>query len=112
MNLSLDNDNHVETVALLSFKTGTPKIEVTMEVGSDSNYSPEEKATYQKIKEYVKDEHGLSVTNLYIAQIKDKCGLIKRLNYNLPKSEHAKKPKCTSEKEVAILDAFKHFGFI
>lgn len=49
---------HVETVVLLSPKSGTPKIEVTMEVDSDSNYTPEEKATYQKNKEYVKDKYG------------------------------------------------------
>lgn len=53
--------SHVETVVLLSPKSGTPKIEVTMEVDSDSNYTPEEKATYQKNKEYVKDKYGVNV---------------------------------------------------
>ena len=56
MKLRLDNDSHVETVALLSLKNNQPKLEVTMEVDCESNYTPEERATYQKIKEYVKDK--------------------------------------------------------
>lgn len=103
---------HVETVVQLSLKKDTPKIEVTMEPGAESNYTPEEKATYGKIKAYVKEKHGLNVSNLYIAQIKDKCGLDKRDNYNLPKSEDAKVPKCPPEKEAAIMDALRHFNMI
>lgn len=103
---------HVETVVKLSLKKDTPKIEVTMEPSAESNYTPTEKATYGKIKEYVKEKHGLSVSSLYIGQIKEKCGLDKRDNYNLPKSENAKVPKCPSEKEAAIMAAFRHFGMI
>ncbi len=103
---------HVETVVKLSLKKDTPRIEVTMEPDAESNYTPAEKATYGKIKEYVKEKHGLNVSSLYIAQIKDKCGLDKRGNYNLPKSEDAKVPKCTPEKEAAIMGAFRHFGMI
>ena len=56
---------HVETVVKLSLKKDTPKIEVTMEPDEESNYTPEEKATYQKIKEYVKDKYGaVSYTHL------------------------------------------------
>ena len=83
-----------------------------MESDAESNYTPAEKATYGKIKKYVKEKHGLTVSNLYIAQIKDKCGLDKRDNYNLPKNENAKVPKCTLEKEAAIMDAFKHLVMI
>ena len=93
-------------------KKDTLKIEVTMEPGAESNYTPAEKATYGKIKEYVKEKYGLNVSSLYIAQIKDKCGLDKRDNYNLPKSEDAKVPICPPEKEAAIMDAFRHFGMI
>ena len=103
---------HTETVVKLSLKKDTPRIEVTMEPDAESNYTPAEKATYGKIKEYVKEKHGLNVSSLYIAQIKDKCGLDKRENYNLPKSEDAKVPKCTPEKEAAIMDAFRHFRMI
>lgn len=54
----------METVALLSLKNDTPKIEVTMEVTADSNYRPKEKATYQNIKKYVKDNFGVNVHTL------------------------------------------------
>lgn len=83
-----------------------------MEPDAESNYTPAEKVTYGKIKEYVKEKYGLNVSSLYIAQIKDKCGLDKRDNYNLPKSEDAKVPICPPEKEAAIMDAFRHFGMI
>lgn len=103
---------HVETVVQLSLKKGAPKIEIIMQPDEESNYTPAEKATYQKIKEYVKEKHGLNVSSLYIAQVKEKCGLDKRDNYNFPKSENAKVPKCTPEKEAALKDAFRHFGMI
>ena len=83
-----------------------------MPVDEESRYQPEDKATYPKIKAYVKEKHGLNVSSLYIAQIKNRCGLDKRLNYNLSKSEDAKVPQCPPEKEAAIMDAFRHFGLI
>ena len=70
------------------------------------------KATHEQIKVYVLEQTGLKVSNLYIAQIKKKCGLDVGENFNLPKSENAKQPKCTPEKEEAIMQAFKHFGII
>ena len=70
------------------------------------------KATYEQIKVYVLEQTGLKVSNLYIAQIKKKCGLDVGENFNLPKSENAKQPKCTPEKEEAIMQALKHFGII
>ena len=103
---------HVETVVQLSLKKDAPKIEIIMQPDEESNYTPAEKATCQKIKEYVKEKHGLNVSSLYIAQVKEKCGLDKRDNYNFPKSENAKVPKCTPEKEAALKDAFRHFGMI
>ena len=66
---------HVETVVKLSLKKDTPKIEVTMEPDEESNYTPEEKVTYQKIKAYILEKYGFKVSLLYIAQVKDKCGL-------------------------------------
>ena len=65
----------METVVKLSLKKDTPKIEVTMEPDEESNYTPEEKITYQKIKAYILEKYGFKVSSLYIAQIKDKCGL-------------------------------------
>lgn len=72
----------------------------------------ESKATYEEIKEYVVEKHGLQVSNLYIAQIKRKCGIIEKENYNKSKSENAKQPQCPEDKEKAIRDALAHFGMM
>ena len=63
-------------------------------------------------KAYVKEQTGLNVTHLNIAQVKRKSGIIERENYNLPKSADAKQSQCTKEKEEAILEALKHFHII
>lgn len=68
-------------------------------------------ATYKEIKAWIKQEYDMNVTNLYIAQIKDKCGFAKRDNYNIG-SVNGRVPNCPAEKEKAILGAFKHFGMI
>lgn len=72
----------------------------------------ESKATYEEIKAYVKEQAGLQVSNLYIAQVKQKCDIIERVNYNLPKSENSRQPKCPPEKEAAIREALEHFHMI
>lgn len=72
----------------------------------------EKKATYQKIKDYVLEHSGLKVSSLYIAQVKQKYGIIERENYNKPKSENSRQPKCPPEKEAAITEAMKYFGMI
>ena len=72
----------------------------------------ESKETYEKIKDYVLEHTGLKVSSLYIAQVKEKCGIIERVNYNLPKSENSRQPKCPPEKEAAIREALKHFRMI
>ena len=72
----------------------------------------ESKATYEEIKDYVLKKSGLKVSNLYIVQVKQKCGIIERANYNLPKSENSKQPKCPPEKEEAIRDALEYFKMI
>lgn len=69
-------------------------------------------ATYAEIKEYVLKEHGLNASNLYISQVKRKCGLEVGENYNLTKSEDSKQPNCPEEKEKAIVEALKYFGMI
>ena len=70
------------------------------------------KATYEQIKAYVLEKTGLKVSSLYIAQIKKKCGLDVGENFNPAKSENARQPQCTPEKEDAIMQAFRHFGII
>ena len=72
----------------------------------------ESKATYEQIKAYVFENYGLKVPNLYIAQIKRECGIVERVNYNLPKTEGKRVPQCTEAKREAILDAFRHFRMI
>ena len=72
----------------------------------------ESKATYEGIKDYVLKHTGLKVSNLYIAQIKQKYGIIERANYNLPKLENSTQPKCPPEKEAAIREALEHFKMI
>ena len=72
----------------------------------------ESKATYEEIKDYVLEHSGLKVSNLYIAQVKRKCGIIERENYNKAKSEDAMQPKCPLEKEEAIVEALKVFQMI
>ena len=74
--------------------------------------SVESKATYAKIKEYILEKFGLKVPTFYIAQIKKKCGIVLRENYNKSKKEKQVIPKCTPEKEEAIMDALRHFKMI
>ena len=54
----------------------------------------------------------MKVSNLYIAQIKQKHGIIERENYNKPKSEKGGQPECPKEKEIAIEEALKYFQMI
>lgn len=72
----------------------------------------ESKTVYKEIKDYVLEHSGLKVSSLYIAQVKQKCGIIGRENYNKPESEDAKQPQCPPEKEKAIMEVLKHFGII
>ena len=110
--LSLDNDTQNETVCLLSLKKDTPKIEVTMEPDEKSNYTPEEKATYQKIKEYVKNKYGVNVHTRYIAEVKRMCGLDMGENYNKSKKENPEVKHCPQEKVEYIKDALKYYSVI
>lgn len=99
----------VETVVLLGDKRVDGHIKIDVDVEKLDNTGG--RATYAEIKDYVKEKYGYSISSLYIAQIKDKVGLEKRLNYNLGSGD-GRVPQCTPEKEEAILDAFKHFSLI
>ena len=110
--LSLDNDTQNETVVKLSIKRDTPKIEVTMEPDEESNYTPEEKATYQKIKDYVKNKYGVNVHTSYIAQVKRMCGLDMGENYNKSKKENPEVKQCPQEKVEYIKDALRYYNEI
>ena len=106
------NTVHVETVCLLSKLNAKQHIEVDIHMDELDLTDAEKKATYSEIKEYVLEHTGLKVSSLYIAQVKQKCGIIERENYNKPKSDDAKQPQCPPDKEKAIKEALKHFGMI
>ncbi|MCI6715142.1 MAG: recombinase family protein, partial [Lachnospiraceae bacterium] len=109
--LSWDNENTVETVCLLS-KLHEAKHHVNVTLDMDLT-AVESKATYEEIKKYVAEHNdGMKVSNLYIAQVKAKHGIIERENYNLPKLEDAKQPQCPKEKEDAIVEALRFFRMI
>ena len=105
--------DHVETVVLLSKgEVDSKKIRVEFSLEDMDMSEFQDEATYTQIKDYVLEHSGLKVSNLYISQIKRKCGIGVGKNYNLPKSEDSRQPQCPQEKEKAIREAFKYFGMI
>ena len=128
--ISWENESTVETVVLLSKGAKGPvdlcsarteverrmadsrkvKVDFSLEDMDLSEFKG--KATYEQIKAYVLEKTGLKVSSLYTAQIKKKCGLDVGENFNPAKSENARQPQCTPEKEDAIMQAFRHFGII
>ena len=133
------NTTHVETVVLLSQLKQKPDdyINVTIELDDVDITSAETKATYDEIKKYVAEHNdGMKVSNLYISQVKRKCGIEVAKNLrvatrrmdclqgnsttaatdlelvpspNLPKNEDSRQPQCPEDKESAIVEALKHF---
>ena len=103
----------METAVLLSkgmVDSRKVKVDFSLEGMDLSEF--EGKGTYEQIKAYVLEKTGLKVSSLYIAQIKKKCGLDVDENFNLSKSDNARQPQCTPEKEEAVTQAFKHFGIV
>ena len=104
---------HVETVCLLSKLSEVKNhISVKVDMNEMDLTAAESKATYQEIKEWVKEKYGFHVSHLNIAKTKRKCGIIERKNYNLPKNEDSRSPETPKEKEEAITEAFRHFQMI
>ena len=103
---------HCEAVLLLSKLNVERHIEVDVSMDELDVTAAESKATYDQIRDYVWEHHQLRVSNLYIAQVKEKCGIKKRENYNKPKSNYNRQPRCPSEKETAIRDALKFYKII
>ena len=101
----------VETVCLLVLRNPVTHINIDVDV-EEMVQDKRGLATYGQIKDYVLEHSGLKVSSLYIAQVKQKCGIIERENYNKPKSEDVRQPQCPPEKERAITEALKHFGMI
>ncbi len=102
---------HVETCVLLSKLKSTQHIEVKIDLDEVDLTKAESKATYAEIKEYVLEKYGLKVSQLYIAQVKRKHGIIERINYNVGEGK-AKVPQVPMDKEKAIEDALRYFQMI
>ncbi len=102
---------HVETVCLLVLRNPVTHINIDVDV-EEMVQDKRGQATYGQIKDYVLEHSGLKVSSLYIAQVKQKHGIIERENYNKPKSDDARQPQCPLEKERAITEALKHFGML
>lgn len=102
---------HVEMVCQLILRK--PAVHINIDVDVEELVQDKRgMATYGQIKDYVLEHSGLKVSSLYIAQVKQKCGIIERENYNKPKSEDAKQPQCPPEKEKAIMEALRYYGMI
>ena len=104
---------HVETVVHLSkgnISSQNVRVEFSLEDMDMSGF--QQGATYEQIQEWIQEKYGFHVTHLNIAKTKRKCGIIERLNYNLPKSENSRSPETPKEKEEAIIEAFKAFQMI
>lgn len=125
MNISLDNNSHVETVVLLSHKKPDGHINVKVEFGEGEGkvpldniakraeeYKPKERVTYKMIKEYIEAKYGFKVHTAYIAEVKRDLGLPM---YDAPNAvEELKQPRKhpTAEKVEAIKDALRYFAVI
>ena len=110
--INLQVSSHVEAVLLLTKLNVERHIEVDVSMDELDATAAESKATYNEIRDYVLEHHQLKVSNLYIAQVKQKYVIIERENYHKAKNENAKQPKCPKEKEDAIVEALKHFQMI
>ena len=102
----------VETVVCLSQQKPDDHIEIEIDLDEIDATSAETKATYKEIQDWVQEKYGFHVTNLNIAQMKQKYGIIERENYNKPKSSDSKQPGCPEEKVKAIEDAMRYFQMI
>ena len=114
MQYKIKVQGNCETVCLLSkLHEAKHHVNVRLDMDELDVTSAESKATYEEIKSYVAEHNdGMKVSNLYIAQVKAKYGIIERENYNKPKSDDARQPKCPKEKENAIVEALKYFRMI
>ena len=104
--------SHVETVVLLGRKFEKSREHVYLDYEPSAEIDLPGGATYSEIKQWIQAEYDLKVSSLYVAQVKQKHGIVERECYNKPKSENAKQPKCPPEKEAAIEAALKHFKMI
>ena len=108
----MEQSGHVETVVLLSQKNPDDKIEFTIETGKGDVTKAEKVPRHIDIKKFVEAHHDVKISDLYISQIKKKCGLPVGQSYNKSKKPLHRVPQCPPDKEEYIIEAFKHFGLI
>ena len=114
-----DKGNTVETVALLTKKDITDKgkrdfsveLEVPISPVADQDYK-EKKPTYENIKKYIMEKHGVKVHTAYIAEVKRDCELDMRPNYNVSKKEAPEIKSCTPEKREYIMEALRYYKLV
>ena len=106
------NSSHIETVVQLVRKKPDTYIDITVDMDELDLTSSEAKATYDEIKDYIFDKHCVKVSSLYIAQVKQKHGIIERDCYNNSKKDNQKQPQCPPEKVKLIEEALRHFKMI
>ena len=102
----------MEIVVCLSQQKPDDHIEIEINLDEIDATSAETKATYKEIQDWVQEKYGFHVTNLNIAKVKQKYGIIERENYNKPKAPDSKQPGCPEEQVKAIEDAMRHFQMI
>lgn len=105
--------DHIETVCLLTREKSVKSyayVDITpSELGMGGKVK---KPTYKQIQAYVLETHGLKVSPLYIANVKDEFGLEKQFSYEEAGMSAKKRPNCPPEKRAAIIDALIHFGML
>ncbi len=104
--------SHVETVVQLVRKIPDTYIDITVDIDELDLTSSEARATYEEIKDYIFDKYRVKISSLYIAQVKQKHGIIERECYNNSKKENLNQPQCPSEKVKLIEEALRHFKMI
>ena len=119
MSISLDNEEQVETVALLTKKSDFGKKKRDFQVEMEVPISPdmhqeykEQKPTYENIKKYIMEKHGVNVHTAYIAEVKRDCELDMRPNYNVSKKEAPEIKSCTPEKREYIMEALRYYKLV
>lgn len=103
---------HVETVVQLVRKKPDTYIDITVDMDELDLTSSEAKATYDEIKDYIFDKYRVKVSSIYIAQVKQKHGIIERDCYNNSNKESSKQPQCPPEKVKLIEEALRYFKMI
>ena len=110
---------HVETVALLTKKSDFGKKKRDFQVEMEVPISPdmhqeykEQKPTYENIKKYIMEKHGVKVHTAYIAEVKRDCELDMRPNYNVSRKEEPVIKSCTPEKREYIMEALRYYKLV